>query len=31
MTVELAVKAVENACLNDKNTEGIILHSDLGT
>ena len=31
MTVELAVKAVENACLNVKNTKGIILHSDLGT
>jgi transposase len=31
MTVELAVKAVENACLNVKNTEGIILHSDLGS
>lgn len=31
MTAELAVKAVENACLNVTNTEGIILHSDLGT
>jgi len=31
MTAELAVKAVENACLNVPNTEGIILHSDLGT
>lgn len=31
MTAELAVKAVENACLNVKNTKGIILHSDLGT
>lgn len=30
MTAELAVKAVENACLNVKNTEGILLHSDLG-
>ena len=27
----LAVKAVENACLNVRNTEGIILHSDLGS
>ena len=27
----LAVKAVENACLNVKTTEGIILHSDLGS
>ncbi len=31
MTIELAVKAVENACLNVKTTEGIILHSDLGS
>lgn len=31
MTAELAVKAVENACLNVKDTKGIILHSDLGT
>ncbi|MDL2302583.1 IS3 family transposase [Lachnospiraceae bacterium OttesenSCG-928-D06] len=31
MTVELALEAVENACLNTKNTEGIILHSDLGS
>ncbi|WP_242847898.1 IS3 family transposase [Inediibacterium massiliense] len=31
MTAELAVKAVKNACLNVKNTEGILLHSDLGT
>jgi transposase InsO family protein len=31
MTAELAVKAVENACLNVKTTEGIILHSDLGS
>lgn len=30
MTAELAVEAVENACLNVKSTEGIILHSDLG-
>lgn len=31
MTTELAVKAVENACLNVQSTKGIILHSDLGT
>lgn len=31
MTAELAVKAVENACLNVTNPSGIILHSDLGT
>jgi transposase len=31
MTAELAVKAVQNACLNVPKTEGIILHSDLGT
>jgi transposase len=31
MTAELAVKAVENACINVKTTEGIILHSDLGS
>lgn len=31
MTVELALKAVKNACINVKNTEGIILHSDLGS
>ncbi len=31
MTSELAGKAMENACLNVSNTEGIILHSDLGT
>ena len=30
MTAELALKAVENACLNVKNTDGIILHSGLG-
>lgn len=30
MTAELAVKAVENACLNVSNPEGIILQSDLG-
>lgn len=31
MTAELALKAVKNACLNVRNTEGIILHSDLGS
>ena len=30
MTADLAIKAVENACLNVNNTAGIILHSDLG-
>lgn len=31
MTSELAVEAVKNACLNVKDTQGIILHSDLGS
>ncbi len=31
MTTDLAIKAVKNACLNVKSTQGIILHSDLGT
>ena len=31
MTAELAVEAVKNACLNAKDTSGIILHSDLGS
>jgi len=31
ITAELARKAAENDCLNVKNTEGIIIHSDLGT
>ncbi len=31
MTTEPAVKAVENACLNVRNTEGLILHSDPGS
>lgn len=31
MTADLAVKAIENACLNVPNASGIILHSDLGT
>ena len=28
---DLAVKALKNACINVKNTEGIILQSDLGS
>lgn len=31
MTAELALEAVKNACLNVSDTEGIILHSDLGS
>ena len=31
MSADLAVKAVQNACLNVSDTSGIILHSDLGT
>ena len=31
MTADLAVEAVKNACLNVKDTRGIILHSDLGS
>ena len=31
MTAELAVEAVKNACLNVKNTQGILVHSDLGS
>ncbi len=31
MTAELAVQAVRNACLDVRETEGIILHSDLGS
>ena len=31
MTTELAIKSVKNACLNVKNTKGILLHRDLGT
>jgi len=31
MTAVVAKKAVENACLNVKFTEGIIIHSDLGS
>ena len=27
---ELAIKAIKNACLNVKNTKGILLHSNLG-
>ena len=30
ITAELATKAVKNACLNIPDTNGIILHSDLG-
>jgi len=31
MRTGLAVKALENACLNVKDAKGIILHSYLGT
>ena len=31
MTAELAVEAVKNACLNARETKGILLHSDLGS
>ena len=31
MSAELAVKAVQNACLNVPNAEGIVLQSDLGS
>ena len=31
ITADLALQAVKNACLNVPNTEGIILHSDLGS
>ena len=31
MTAELAVEAVKNAYLNVRDTEGIILYSDLGS
>lgn len=31
ITAELALQAVKNAVLNVKDTEGIILHSDLGS
>ena len=31
MTAELAVEAVKNACLNVKNTQEIIVYSDLGS
>lgn len=31
MTAELAVKSIENACLNVKMTKDIILHSDMGS
>lgn len=31
MTAGLAVEAVRNACLNAKDTDGVILHSDPGS
>ena len=31
MNAELVVEAVRNACLNVKDTKGILLHSDLGS
>lgn len=31
ITVELALQVVKNVVLNVKDTEGIILHSDLGS
>ena len=31
MNTDLAIEAIENACLNIKDTKGIILKSDLGT
>jgi len=31
MTADLAVQAVKNACLNIYDTEGILIHSDLGS
>ncbi len=31
ITADLATQAVKNACLNIPNTNGIILHSDLGS
>ena len=31
MPTELELEAIKNACLNVKHTEGIILHSDLGS
>lgn len=31
ITAELATQAVKNACLNIPDTQGIILHSDLGS
>jgi len=31
MTADPAVEAVKNACLNVRDTKGIILHSDLGS
>ena len=31
MDKELVIKAMKNACMNTKETQGIIFHSDLGT
>lgn len=31
MNAELSIEAVRNACLNVKETKGIILHRDLGS
>ena len=31
MTAELVIEAVRNACLNVRETKGIILHSGLGS
>jgi len=31
MTADLAVEVVKNACLNVRDTRGILLHSDLGS
>lgn len=31
ITAQLATQAVRNACLNIPNTEGIVIHSDLGS
>ena len=31
MDKELVIKAMKNACINVKETKGIIFHSDLGT
>ena len=31
MPTELELEAIKNDCLNVKHTEGIILHSDIGS